>query len=99
VCGESVVEAIGRDVVWDRSGEPVGVTSKVVWDRLRVDHFPIKSQQEFLVKRASGHLLRTNSDWDKYFAMHDHNEVEDPVPLAVVQRTKEEIKSILSQLS
>jgi hypothetical protein len=90
----------GDDVNWDtRDPDSIGMTTKVIWDVMRVDHFPIKSHEEFLAKRARGRLMRPESDWDTYFAVHDRNDVEDPIPPELVQRTKDEIGEILATLS
>ena len=50
----------------------------VIVDRLRINHYPIKSRQEFLLKARLKKERRRYEDVD-YFAFHDRNEVEDPV--------------------
>ena len=52
------INARGEDVVWDTSsGAPHGISSSVVWDPLRVDHFVLKSRAEFERKRARGSAM------------------------------------------
>jgi hypothetical protein len=85
----------GEDVVWDTRGFQTGITQDVVWDVLRVDHFLVKSREEFAAKRARGMgLLSPERDWDRYFQHNDRNEVEDPIPSELVERTKREMARI-----
>ena len=90
----------GEDVVWDTSyGFQSGITTKAIWDVLRVDHFAVKSSNEFAVKQARRNLLRAEQEWDQYFVRHDRNDVEDPVPSELVNWTKDEIRTISSRLN
>ena len=82
----------GDDIVWDTTRrDPVGISTKVIWDVLRVDHFAVKSHEEFLAKQARGNLIQPERNWGTYFAVHDRNDVEDPIPSELVHRTKGEI--------
>ncbi|RLA57881.1 MAG: hypothetical protein DRR04_12105 [Gammaproteobacteria bacterium] len=55
------------------------VDSKVISvERLRINHYPVKSHQEFLGKTAYKKEKRRYEDVD-YFAYHDRNEIYDPV--------------------
>ena len=95
------VNTRGEDVRWDTShGHLVGITETVVWDVLRVDHFILKSREEFEAKRARGRLITPmqDGDWQAYYAFHDRNEVEEPMPVELVQRTKREIDLITQKL-
>jgi hypothetical protein len=67
---------------------------------LRVDHFILKSREEFEAKRARGRLITPmqDGDWQAYYRFHDRNEVEEPMPVELVQRTKREIDLITHQL-
>jgi hypothetical protein len=94
------VDSRGVDVVWDTSaGFERGITKTAIWDGLRVDHFVVKSRQEFAAKRARGRLFATTTDWDQYFALHDRNEVDDPSSAELVQRTKSEMAKIFHNLA
>jgi Glycosyl transferase family 2 len=87
-----------EDVIWDIvQGHQLGITMEVVWDLLRVDHFAVKSREEFEVKRARGRILTVMADgaWERYFESLNRNEVEDPMPADIVQRTKSEIQRIM----
>ncbi len=47
------VDPRGEDVVWDTSyGFQRCITTKTIWDVLRVDHFAVTSSNEFAVKQA-----------------------------------------------
>jgi Glycosyl transferase family 2 len=95
------VDTFGKDVRWDAShGHLVGITETVTWDVLRVDHFVLKSREEFEAKRARGRLITPMNDeaWEAYYALHDRNEVEDPMPAAFVERTKREIHRMTRKL-
>jgi hypothetical protein len=95
------VDTCGKDVRWDVShGHLVGITETITWGLLRVDHFVLKSREEFEAKRARGRLITPmNSDaWGAYYAFHDQNEVEDPMPPELVERTKREIHRMTHQL-
>lgn len=57
----------------------VGIdTRQVKVDRLRINHYPVKSREEFLLKARFQQERRRYEDVD-YFAYHDRNEVEDPI--------------------
>ncbi len=89
----------GDDVVWDTTtGFAAGITAKVIWDVLRVDHFIVKSRQEFAAKSARGTLGPAEPDWDRYFDLHNRNDVEDPVLPELIDRTKTELAKIASRL-
>jgi Glycosyl transferase family 2 len=90
----------GKDVDWDTSkGFATGITTRVVWDAIRVDHFIVKSRAEFAAKQARGAMLHQERNWDRYFAAYDRNDVEDPVSPEFVARTKEEIAKILARVA
>jgi hypothetical protein len=37
--------------------------------------------------------------WNGYFEMHDRNDVEDPIPRELVERTKAEMAMLSAQLA
>jgi hypothetical protein len=93
-------DTLGQDVAWDTTRrDPVGLTTKVIWDVLRVDHFVVKSHAEFQAKQARGSPMLPTRSWDGYFEMHNRNEVDDPVPLELVERTKAEMATLTAQLA
>jgi hypothetical protein len=72
---------------------------KVIWDVLRVDHFVVKSHAEFLAKQARGSPMLPTRRWDSYFEMHNRNDVVDPIPRELVERTKAEMAMLSAQLA
>jgi hypothetical protein len=87
----------GKDVDWDTSkGFATGITTRVAWDAMRVDHFIVKSRTEFAAKQARGAMLHQGRNWERYFAAYDRDDIEDPMPPDLVARTKEEITKILA---
>jgi hypothetical protein len=93
------VDTRGEDVAWDTTRHATtGLTTKTIWDVLRVDHFPIKSRAEFAAKRARG-TLGPPQDWDGYWIWHDRNDIEDPIPAYLVERTKAEMAKIVGELN
>ncbi len=93
-------DTLGQDVAWDTTrADPVGLTMKVIWDVLRVDHFVVKSREEFQAKQARGSPMLPQRRWDGYFDMHNRNDVEDPIPAELVERTKAEMAKIAAQIA
>lgn len=93
-------DTLARDVVWDATrAYPPGLTANVIWDVLRVDHFIVKSHEEFRAKAARGDLMQPDRGWDTYFERHDRNDVEDSVPIELVERTKAEMATLSTQLA
>jgi hypothetical protein len=96
----SYTDTLGQDVAWDTSRrDPVGLTTKVIWDVLRVDHFVVKSHAEFLAKQGRGSPMLPTRSWDGYFEMHNRNDVEDAVRRELVERTKAEMATIAAQIA
>jgi hypothetical protein len=98
------VDTRGSDVAWDTgTGFTNGITRTVIWDRLRVDHFVLKSREEFERKRARGSALSSITEKqrasEQFFTLHDRNDVVDPIPDALVQRTKQELARLKSLLA
>jgi O-antigen biosynthesis protein len=97
------VDPAGKDVVWDAAVVPCGISREVMWERVRIDHFVLKSRMEFERKRARGSAMSPLTEEqrgnDGYFQAHDRNEVSDPMPEPLVAQTKSEIERILAAIS
>ena len=52
---------------------------KVSVDRLRINHYVVKSRAEYLDKQARHGSLRTEKYSDEFFLYHDRNEEFDPI--------------------
>jgi len=89
------VDSAGQDVVWTTDTVGKGVTAEVKWAGLRIDHFVLKSRQEFELKKRRGSVagIRTERGRERedYRSAHDRNEVEDPMPDWIVERTRHEL--------
>ena len=80
-----------------RYTDPLG--RDIAWDVLRVDHLVVKSHAEFLAKQARGSPMLPTRRWDSYFEMHNRNDVVDPIPRELVERTKAEMAMLSAQLA
>jgi hypothetical protein len=89
----------GRDVVHHEKRGP-GVSQSLVWDGLRLNHYVIKSREEFdQRKRPKGSATvigRTKGDG--YFRAHDRNEVLEPLPAWLRDAVRAEVLSIEAAL-
>jgi hypothetical protein len=92
---------IKRGAYLDTDGQPIrwgqlpGISQRVTWKTMRLDHFFTKSRVEFDTKRKRGRA--DTGEWGRgpnIFFEQDRNEVLDPVPQAFVTRTKREIERI-----
>jgi hypothetical protein len=86
-------------------GEPVtwmkpqfhGVTTSIAWDEIRIDHFQVKSRVECERKKTRGDAFDADQDYQRYFEQNDRNEVDDPKPETLVERTRQEIVRIMME--
>ena len=96
------IDSAGQDVTWDQTVVPSGISTKVVWRNIRVDHFVTKSLEEFERKRARGSAHSPSTEDERrhedYFRYHDRNDVEDPMPEPLVRRTKIELERLRAKL-
>ena len=97
------IDSAGQDVAWDQTVVPSGISTKVVWRNIRVDHFVTKSLEEFERKRARGSAHSPSTEDERrhedYFRYHDRNDVEDPMPEPLVRRTKIELERLRAKLA
>ncbi|HHQ4552190.1 TPA: glycosyltransferase family 2 protein [Aeromonas veronii] len=88
----------GKYVLSDSSelNELTGLSSYVSWQRCRLNHYVIKSQKEFITKKAArGRPSGRNSDLNsKFFNNHDINEVEDHYPYWFISKVKYNIDKL-----
>jgi hypothetical protein len=58
-----------------------GLSAEVVWDVLRLNHYAVKSRQEYDEhKQPKGRVSHPGGRNEKYFTSHDHNDALAPVP-------------------
>jgi hypothetical protein len=86
-------------------GDPIRWTSVPAktefasWNSLRVDHFVVKSRQEFENKAKRGrHNPAAQPRDEDFFVSRDCNDVFDPMPANFVKRTKDELTRLRDQL-
>ena len=97
--GGHYINSRGDEVEWVRPGQ-LGCTKHVVWNTLRLDHFSIKSRDEYRLKISRGAVLNAhNIGNDEYFRRHDVNEIDDPADADLVARTRIEMERITSLLA
>jgi hypothetical protein len=97
---------IANGIYTNDRGDPIrwasaGRAESVSWNRLRLDHFIVKSYSEFETKARRGRadLLRGIEDRNEaFFTSHDRNEVLDPMPADLIERTKIELRRLQEQL-
>ena len=92
------VHADGRDLAPHPLGID-GLSREVVWGPLRLNHYVVKSREEFLTRklprgRATTDRLRAPG----FFEVHDRNEVADPVDPALAEATRRERARIARRL-
>ena len=64
----------GKEMAFDRK-HPDGMSEQVCWDGLRVNHYVIKSYEEFKTrKQPRGRATTNNQRLDKFFKQHDLND-------------------------
>ncbi len=71
------------------------------WERLRVDHFVVKSRREFAIKAQRGRATvapGVEGRDQTFFVRRDRNEVLDPMPTKFVRRTRDEMGRMLNRL-
>lgn len=96
--GYHYVHANG-DVLVDHSTRGPGLSQQLVWEGLRLNHYVVKSREEFAAKQRKGSaavLGRTKGD--DYFRAHDRNDIHAPVPPALLARVKAEMAAIEAAL-
>ena len=80
-------------------GEPPGVSEAVVHAPLRLNHYVVKSREEFFHRKLPrGRATRAERREPTFFADHDRNAVADPVPAWLVEATRAEKRRLLVRL-
>ncbi|HEX2869671.1 MAG TPA: glycosyltransferase family 2 protein [Polyangiaceae bacterium] len=75
-----VMHANGAPVL-PNARKGLGLSGEVIWDVLRLNHYAVKSRQEFDErKRPRGRAAHTDRRTEEYFTGHDHNQTSSPVP-------------------
>ncbi|PRE86561.1 glycosyltransferase family 2 protein [Burkholderia multivorans] len=97
--GGRFVDSIGNDVVYhERHGH--GLSRDVVWGGARVNHYAVKSLEEFLVgKSRKGSASRASRvKHADYFYRHDKNDVVSEIPRSLHSRVLAELELVKAGL-
>ncbi|RVE14847.1 glycosyltransferase family 92 protein (plasmid) [Escherichia coli] len=93
------IDALGNDLVLHpKHGH--GVSAEVVWNGVRVNHYAVKSLEEFLLgKHLRGSAASANRVKHKaYFKAHDRNDETCQLAAALAPKVKAEIAALQAQL-
>ena len=90
--GWRAVHSTGEEVV-DHPGRGPGLSREHIWERLRLNHYVVKSKQEFFErKQPKGRATVVGGTKGAgHFVAHDRNETSDPMPTWLVDATKAEM--------
>jgi len=77
-----------------------GLSTDVLWHGLRVNHYLVKSRQEFWENKSpkGRATLVGGTKGEKYFVGHDKNDVGDPIPGWLLTAVKAEIETLRKAL-
>ena len=93
------IDALGNDMVLHPKHGP-GVSAEVVWNGVRVNHYAVKSLEEFLLgKHLRGSAATAKRVKHKaYFKAHDRNDETCLLAAALAPKVKAEMAAIQAQL-
>jgi hypothetical protein len=97
--GFRYVRMNGEDVIaHEKHG--LGLSTDVLWQGLRVNHYLVKSRQEFWDNKSPKGRVSVlgGTKGEKYFVGHDKNDVGDPVPGWLLTSVKAEVQILRSAL-
>ncbi len=79
---------------------PKGLSAAVEWAPLRLNHYLVKSRDEFLFKKsARGRATSvTKRRGEAYFNSHDRNDLEEAMSPLLIERTREEMARLKARL-
>lgn len=73
-----------------------GLSKRVVWDRVRLNHYVVKSRGEFVDRKMlrgdamTGNVPKTMA----YFDLHDRNDTESPLDQSLLSKVHDELASL-----
>lgn len=93
------IDSLGNDLVL-HAKHGNGVSEEVVWNEVRVNHYVVKSLEEFLLgKHLRGSAATANRVKHKaYFKAHDRNDETCLLAAALAPKVKAEMAAIQAQL-
>lgn len=77
-----------------------GLSADIIWDRLRLNHYVVKSKSEFMHRKRKRGRATTTTEVrnEKFFNEHDQNDVTDAMPGWLISETKKEVEKLMSLL-
>lgn len=77
-----------------------GFSDHVCWEKLRINHYVVKSLEEFLVRKSRvGSAARTGKvKHRRFFKGHDRNEVRDNSIVPLLRSTRQEVERLQEDL-
>ncbi|CAM4334801.1 Glycosyl transferase family 2 [Bordetella tumbae] len=96
--GGRYIDATGEDII-PHFKHGKGLSSKIIWDEARVNHYATKSLEEFLVgkSRRGSATKKSRVKHKKYFLSHDRNEDDCLIAKELSPLVKNEVE-YLTQL-
>lgn len=93
--GAKTVQTNGAALV-NHAKRGEGLSAEVVWDHVRLNHFIVKSRQEFFEKKGPKGRATVvgQTKGEGYFNAHDRNEETDPTPSWLIKATKAELSRL-----
>ena len=97
--GYRYVQADGSDLASNPS-RGLGLSTKTVWAPLRINHYVVKSREEFFQrKQPRGRATRTQEYRpDEFFEHHDRNDEFEPIPVATVEQVESGLVKLAREL-
>lgn len=100
--GYHYVGADGKSLVHDVKGIK-GLSEHVCWENLKINHYIVKSYDEFLFKKNRGRAtVNGNAGLNRnlsFFNGHDKNDEQEKVDYDLITKTKSELESMRKKLS
>lgn len=97
--GSWTIHADGLEVA-DHPENGPGLSDRLVWSPLRINHYVVKSRAEFdwkKVPRGRATMTNTFRD-DDFFRSHDRNEIVEPMEAWLIEATKADILVLKDRL-
>lgn len=87
--------------VQDHVARGAGLSQEVCWDRIRLNHYVVKSRQEFFERKGPRGRASVvgGTKGEGYFSTHDRNDVTDPMPQRFLDATALERAALLRLVS
>jgi len=76
-----------------------GLSQQMVWSRLRLNHYVVKSVEEYKKKIARGDAMsKTKRDYQDFFDKHDTNDETETFDKSLIEKTYQEVRRIQADI-